>query len=692
MSLATNEVVAPVAKPLEWIERAIANAFEQLEQHPADALELVQGILAVSPEHPVATLISGIAQRSLGDTRAALAALERLTTLQPGAGVAHYEYGLTLSASGQGEAAVDSLRRAVELSPNIPGAWRTLADHLTAIGDTSGADAARARHMVAATRDPRLMRAGAALTANDIPTAESVLREYLKRHPTDVAAIRMFAEVAARVGRYSDAESLLTRCLELAPGFVEARAHYATVLNRQNRNTEALAQLDRLLQAEPRNPNHRNLKASILVAVGEYQQAIELYGCLAAEYPRKAKIWLSYGHVLKTAGRQAEAIRAYRRCLEIAPHFGDAWFTLANLKTFRFSPADVTAMQSALQREDASIDDRLHLHFALGKAFEDAASYAKSFEHYAAGNRLRRSQISYRAEDTTRLVERSRQVYTRELFTERSGCGSPARDPIFIVGLPRAGSTLVDQILSSHSQVEGTMELYDMIDLAWSLNAVAAPGAAGQYPGIAATLSAEQLREIGDEYLRRTRVQRKTDAPYFIDKMPNNCLHVGLIALALPNAKIIDVRRHPVGGCFAAFKQHFARGQHFSYDLAEVGRYYRDYVGLMEHFEKVLPGRVHRVHYESLVENTEVEVRALLNYCGLPFEEACLRFYENERAVRTASSEQVRQPIFREGLEQWRRYEEWLAPLQAALGPVLDEYPAVAHLPSHQSDNQRAQT
>ncbi|MDB6089046.1 MAG: hypothetical protein JWN85_1830 [Gammaproteobacteria bacterium] len=687
MSLATNEVIAPVAKPLGSIDPAVASAFEQLEQRPGDALELAQDILTISPDHPLAILISGIAQRSLGDTRAAMATLERLITLQPSAGVAHYEYGLTLSACGRDEAAVSSLRRAVELSPDIPGAWRMLADHLTAIGDAGGADAARARHMVAATRDPRLMRAGAALAANDIPTAESLLREHLKQHPTDIAAIRMFAEVAARVGRYSDAESLLTRCLELAPGFAEARAHYATVLNRQNRNIEALAQLDRLLQAEPRNPNHRNLKASILVAVGEYQQAIELYGGLVAEFPRKAKIWLSYGHVLKTAGQQEEAIRAYRKCLEIAPHFGDAWFTLANLKTYRFSPADVTAMQGAVEREDASIDDRLHLHFALGKAFEDAASYGKSFEHYAEGNRLRRSQISYRAEDTTRLVERSRQVYTRELFTERAGGGSPARDPIFIVGLPRAGSTLVDQILSSHSQVEGTMELYDMIDLAWSLNAAAAPGAAGQYPGIVATLSAGQLRDIGDQYLRRTRVQRKTDAPYFIDKMPNNCMHVGLIALALPNAKIIDVRRHPLGGCFSAFKQHFARGQHFSYDLADVGRYYRDYLELMEHLDKVLPGRVHRVHYESLVENTEAEVRALLNYCGLPFEESCLRFHENERAVRTASSEQVRQPIFRHGLEQWRCYEEWLGPLKAALGPVLDGQRAVPHLQSHEFDN-----
>jgi tetratricopeptide (TPR) repeat protein len=383
--------------------------------------------------------------------------------------------------------------------------------------------------------------------------------------------------------------------------------------------------------------------------------------------------------VLKTAGRQPEAMQAYRRCLAIAPDFGDAWFTLANLKTYRFSAEEVTAMQGALTREHASIDDRVHLHFALGKAFEDDAQYARSFEHYAQGNQLRRSQISYRSEDTTRLVERSRQTYTRELYAERAGCGSPAADPIFIVGLPRAGSTLVDQILSSHSQVEGTMELYDMIDLAWGLNT--APGAAGQYPANVAALTGAQLRDIGEQYLQRTRIQRKQGARYFIDKMPNNCMHVGLIALALPNARIIDVRRHPLGGCFSVFKQHFARGQHFSYDLDEVGRYYRDYVAMMDHFDEVLPGRIHHVHYESLVENTEAEIRALLEYCGLPFEGSCLRFYDNDRAVRTASSEQVRQPIFRQGLDQWRHYEQWLGPLQAALGPALAAYPPVTSAP-----------
>jgi len=663
------------AQPVGSLDVALARALDLLEQHPPLALEQATEILNTVPNHPIATLIMGMAQRRLGDIPAALATLEPLTRSQPHAGAVHYEHGLALGDAGQGEAAVSSLRRAVELSPALPGAWRVLADHLTAMGDTAGADAAYARHIKAATRDPDLLRPAAALCDNDIPLAETLLRAHLREHPTDVAAIRMLAEVAARLGRYTDAEGLLARCLELAPGFVEARAHYATVLNRQNRPIEALAHVNQLLAAEPDNPNHRNLKATVLVNIGEYREAIDLYARLLAEYPRQAMVWLSFGHVLKTAGRQDESIRAYRKSLELNPDLGIAWWSLANLKTFRFSAADVEAMRSQLARAEATVDDRLHLEFALGKASEDAAQFAASFRHYDEANRLRRSQIHYSAAETTSLVERSRALYTREFFDARAGAGCPARDPVFIVGMPRAGSTLVEQILSSHSLVEGTMELYDMITLARSLDVRGPRERPVQYPDTLAALTPAQLQALGERYLQSTRVQRKSSAPYFIDKMPNNFLHTGLILVALPNARVIDVRRHPLGCCFSVFKQHFARGQSFSYSLQDVGRYYRDYVELMAHFDRVLPGRVHRVNYESLVQDNEAEVRELLEYCGLSFEEQCLRFYENDRAVRTASSEQVRQPIFRDGLEQWRHYEPWLEPLKAALGPVLDAYP-----------------
>ena len=340
-------------------------------------------------------------------------------------------------------------------------------------------------------------------------------------------------------------------------------------------------------------------------------------------------------------------------------------------------------MQNELARTDGKDDDRLLLQFALGKAFEDSAQYQQSFQHYAEANRLRHTQVRYKAERITSFVERSRTLCTSEFLRERAAVGCPAPDPIFIVGLPRAGSTLVDQILSSHSLVEGTMELSDIISLARELDRGDGSDTNEQssgYPQVLATLTPDRLRELGEQYILRTRVQRKTAASYFIDKTPSNFLHVGLIVLALPNAKIIDVRRHPLACCFSVFKQYFARGQTFSYSLEDVGQFYRDYVALMAHLDQVLPGRVHRVYYEALVENTEAEVRALLDYCALPFEDACLRFYENKRSVRTASSEQVRRPIFREGLEQWRHYEAWLDPLKAALGPVLEAYPQVPSL------------
>jgi tetratricopeptide (TPR) repeat protein len=636
--------VSAGAEPVGTIDVALKHTARLLERNPTLAVEQAEEILKVAPDHAVATLM----------------------------------YGLALGATGRGEDAVGALRRAVHMNPDLPGAWRALGDHLAAMGDVQGADAAYARHIKASTRDPKLLRPAAALCENDIPVAEALLRAHLRENPTDVAAIRMLAEVAARLGRYIDAESLLARCLELSPSFAMARAQYATVLSRQNRSSEALQQIAPLLAAEPNNPNYRNLKASFLLGIGEYQQAIELYEGILAEYPHQANVWVTLGHVQKTAGRQEEAILAYRRGLQLAPRMGEAYWSLANLKTFRFQASDIAAMHAALQATESdsrSIENRLHLHFALGKAYEDDEQYESSFQHYSEGNRLRRSQINYSAQENTSFLKRSRKLYTREFFAEREGTGCEAPDPIFIVGLPRAGSTLVDQILSSHSLVEGTMELHDMIWLARSLEAHGQHDGTGQYLDVVGTLPPERLRALGAEYLERTRVQRKTHAPFFIDKMPNNFRHIGLIHLVLPRARIIDARRHPMASCFSAFKQHFARGQNFTYSLDDLGRYYADYVELMAHFDTVLPGRVHRINYEALVDDTETEVRKLLEYCGLAFEPQCLRFYENKRAVRTASSEQVRRPIFRAGLDQWRHYEPWLQPLKDALGPVLESYP-----------------
>lgn len=529
------------------------------------------------------------------------------------------------------------------------------------------------RHAVA---DPILLEAGRALVDDDIPHAEALLRDRLRRSPTDVAAIRMLAEVAARIGRYEDAAHLLERCLELAPGFHAARQNYAMVLHRGNRPQEALAQVERLLAEDPGNPGYRNLRAVVLCRTGDFGEAIELYEDLLAEHPGQARVWLSQGHALKTAGLGERAIAAYRRCIELDPGFGDAWWSLANLKTFRFDDADIAAMRAQLQRADLGDEHRLHLDFALGKALEDRGEYAGSFAHYSRGNALRLARVPYSADTTSERLRRAAEIYTPGFFQARAGYGVAAGDPIFIVGMPRAGSTLVEQILSSHPLVEGTMELPEIISLTRALRQQGADDGPARYHEVLAGLDADAVRGLGERYLERTRIQRKSGAPFFIDKMPNNFAHIGLVQLALPNARIIDVRRHPLACGFSLFKQHFARGQDFSYSLEDIGRYYRDYVGLMAHFDRVLPGRIHRVAYEALVDDTEAEVRRLLDYCGLPFEPRCLRFFENDRPVRTASSEQVRQPIYRAGVDHWTHFEPWLGPLKAALGPVLDAWPA----------------
>jgi tetratricopeptide (TPR) repeat protein len=395
------------------------------------------------------------------------------------------------------------------------------------------------------------------------------------------------------------------------------------------------------------------------------------------EYPHNAKVWMSYGHALKTAGRQGECVSTYRKSIELAPHLGEAYWSLANLKTFRFEQADIDAMRTQLARADLSTEDRFHFHFAMGKALEDAQQFAASFEHYEQGNRLRRSTVDYDADWTSEQVRRAKAVFAPQFFAQRAGWGAPAADPIFIVGLPRSGSTLLEQILASHPLVEGTMELPDLVDIVRELGGARARGRTGDYPASLATFDAPALRSLGERYIAQTRIYRKTQAPFFIDKLPNNFAHTGLIHLILPHAKIIDARRHPLGCCLSGFKQHFARGQHFTYSLDDIGRYYHDYVELMAHYDAVLPGRVHRVFYERMIDDTEGEVQRLLDYCGLPFDERCLRFYENERAVRTASSEQVRRPIYREGMDHWTNYEPWLEPLRRALGAVLERYPDV---------------
>ena len=512
---------------------------------------------------------------------------------------------------------------------------------------------------------PRLIEAAVALNENRLDVAERILKPHLKEDPFDAKAIRMLGELAARIGRWRDAESLLRRAVELAPGWAAAKANLALILGRMGRPAEAMELLDDVFAAEPEGLSHWNLKAATLGRLGEFDDAIQLYEDVLKRAPRQPRVWMSYGHMLKTVGRLADGVAAYRKAIAVKPTLGEAWWSLANLKTVQFGADDIGAMEKALGSPGLSDSDRLHLDFALGKAMHDAGRTDEAFDNYARANALRQKLQPYRAGEVRRLVDASIAAFTAEAFAERPG-GCEAPDPIFIVGMPRAGSTLVEQILSSHSLIEGTSELPD-------LPAVARKDRG--YPKSALDLSESERRERGEEYLKRASVQRRTGRPFFIDKLPNNWMFVPFIQLVLPNAKIVDARRHPMACCFSNFRQHFARGQNFTYDLGDLGHYYSDYVRLMAHVDAVLPGRVHRVIYERMVDDTEAEVRALLDYLGLEFEPACLEFHKTERAVRTPSSEQVRQPIYRDSTEEWRAYEQHLGPLEEALGAVLDAYP-----------------
>ncbi|HYD88751.1 MAG TPA: sulfotransferase [Vitreimonas sp.] len=639
---------------------------------PAQAEALLRAALDAEPNNNDAQLLLSEALRRKGDLAGALHFAQMQARARPQWFGAQRQLGVVLAGQGEPLPAALAFKRAAELNPAHPTIWRELAEQSALAGDGQTARAAYARHG-AMPPEPALKPVAEALAANDAAAAEARLAEHLRRLPDDVAALRMLSEAQARAGRTDDAEATLRRILELAPDFMFARHSLGQLLMGLGRLEAADAEANYLLRLDPDNEGSRRLKAAILNALGEFDAALAVYEKLLKDTPKHAGTWMSYGHVLKTVGRTGEGIEAYRKSIALEPRMGVSYFSLANLKTFRFTGPELKQMEAQLERADLTTNDRVHLLYALGKAHEDAKEIEPAFRRYAEGAKLYRSTIDYDPARLTALVEASERMFTPEFFAERAG-GCEARDAIFIVGLPRAGSTLLEQILASHSMVEGTMELGDLNAIAFELGG---GGAEAVYIDKLPGLTQAERKELGETYLRTTRIQRKEGKPLFINKMPNDFRHVGLIQLILPNAKIIDARRHPMACGWSCFKQHFAMGQHYTYDLAELGRYYRDYVRLMAHYDAVLPGRVHRVIHEALVADPEPHIRELLDYCGLPFEEACLKPHETERAVRTASSEQVRQPISARGLDSWRAFEPYLDELKAALGDVLAAYPAV---------------
>lgn len=524
--------------------------------------------------------------------------------------------------------------------------------------------------------DYPLMRVARALDSGELETAEVILRERLIQRPTDVLALVLMARFAKVLGFSRESRQLLSLAVELEPESVQARLDLAAELHRQNQPLEALFHLDKLLELDPGSSHALTMKASVLGrATGRYLESIALYEQLLERSPRDPLLWTNYGHVLKTVGRFDEGQQAMRKAVEVSPMSGVSWWNLSELKVARLSDEDLQIMEVSLNEPEASTEDRYHLHFALGKANEDAGKYEAAFLHYEEANRLRKQSLDYDPRAITQEVDNLIELFTEKFLRDRQGWGCPSHDPIFIVGLTRAGSTLVEQILASHSQIEGTRELPDAAAIARE----AGRGEANFIDRLA-TFDELRLRAMGEKYIAQTRLHRVKRTPFFVDKMPTNWFIAPLIHLMLPNAKIIDARRHPMACGFSNFKQHYAFGQEFSYDLQWFAEYYRDYVRLMAHLDRVLPGRVHRVIHEQLVTDPETEVGKLLDYVGVPFEEACLRFHENERAVHTPSAQQVRQPLNPAASQQWRKFEAWLDPLRRALGALADRYPDVPDL------------
>ena len=523
-------------------------------------------------------------------------------------------------------------------------------------------------------RTPHLREIASQLQGDRMELAEKELAEHLARHPDDADAIMLAARAASGRGDHRKAATLLARCLDLAPDFAAARFEYAKLLIRLSRFGAVQREVDLLLNEDPSNPLFRQMKAGLLGTFGRDKESLTIWEGLVAEDPDREQSWIMYGHALRAMGLGEKSIAAYRKAIAFCPSNGVAWWSLANMKTARFSDADIGVMQEQLKRSDIASDDRIDILASLGKAREDQRAYDKSFDYYARANAIMRLRIDYDWDDIAELLVRNKALFTPGFLRSRSDAGCKAPDPIFILGRPRSGSTLIEQILSSHPAIEGTAELPYIAALAGRLEDCECREFGTDYPDVLGKLDSSALTKFGEEYLEDTRVHRKLGRRFFIDKNPSNWFHIGMIHLILPNAKIIDARRNPAACCLSMFKQKFSDT---NLRLSELGRFYRDYVELMAHFDRVLPGRVHRVIYEDMVANPEAEVRKLLDYLGLPFEESCLRFYETERTVRTPSSEQVRRPISGDAVDHWRHYEPWLGALTKSLGSVLTEYPSV---------------
>ncbi|MDR3512792.1 MAG: sulfotransferase [Caulobacteraceae bacterium] len=667
--------IADIAPPSP-VEREVGRlrGLQQAGQHEP-ALAGAAALLDELPNNRDLLLIQAVSLRHLSRIPEALETLGRLEALQPRYSLAHQERGLCFVALKDAPRAIDALLRAVNINPALPMSWRMLEGVYRLTGDTRNAATAAAHVATLRALPPEVVTATSLFADGELTPAEAIVRAYLLQHGDHPEAMRLLAKIGMARDVLDDAEVLLEAVTVLAPDHRAARYDYAQCLVQRHKYRQAREQAERLLALDPANPDYRSVAATAAMGLGENDRAIGLYRAMLADMPGTPDVLLWLGHALKTVGQLPEAIEAYRAAAAARPDFGDAYWSLANLKTYRFGEDEIVRMRAEEVSPAIALVDRQHLCFALGKALEDRGETAESWFYYERGNDLKRTESRYRPEIIETNTRRQIEVCTRDFFASRTGWGDPRPDPIFILGLPRSGSTLLEQILASHSQVEGTQELPDIQRVALELQGRDPDLDDPRYPAALTDLTHEDVRRLGETYLADTAVYR-SGRPFFIDKMPNNFRHVGLIHLMLPNARIIDARRDPMSCCFSNLKQLFANGQEFTYSIEDIARYYRTYLDLMDHWDAALPGRVLRVQHEDVIADLEGSVRRILDYCGLAFEAACVDFHKTRRSVRTPSSEQVRQPIFRDGLDQWKKYEPWLRPLETALGDALVRYRA----------------
>jgi predicted Zn-dependent protease len=640
----------------------------------SDAEQLLTAALSenlAAHEEREARYTIAVARRYGGNLEGALDALGQLIERDPEYGRAFQEMGHTLLGLNRPADAAGAFARAVDLNPGLLAAWKALVSLYQHAGREDRARFASRQLDWLSSLPKELRHTQDLIGEGKLYKAEQLCRRFLRQHPDHVEGMRLLADIGIRLKIYDDAEFLLESCVEFEPDNVRARSDYLKILNRKGKFAQALKQAEYLSNREPDNAVYQLALANALTGLGRFEEGIARYEKCLERSVNKAGTLVLLGHARKAVGDIDGAVAAYEEAGRLKPDYGDAYWSLANTKTYRFSDDTIAHMQRCERDNRIARDDRIHFSFAAGKAFEDVGDYAASFDCYARGNALKSEQTGYDPDNTSAMVDAQITHCTKALFEERGQLGCDAPDPVFILGMPRAGSTLLEQILASHSMVDGTMELHNILGLAQRLRGRSVDETPA-YPRNLGEIDREYFRRFGERFIEDTRAYRQ-GAPFFIDKMPNNFMHIGLIRLILPKARVIDARREPMACCFSNFKQLYGEGQDFSYGLTSMGRYYRDYVRLMAHWDAVLPGFVLRVNHEEVLDDLAGQVRRMLDFLGLPFEDQCLRYWETERAVRTPSSEQVRQPLYRSGAELWQHYSQWLDPLREALGPALSD-------------------